>query len=216
MELDFWHARWEAGQIGFHQDEVNRHLTEFWPKLDCAKGSKVFVPLAGKSLDILWLLGEGYKVVANELSETAVKAFFSENKLEATQSTDGEFEKWEMEDLTFYQGDFFDLDPEHLSDIHAVYDRASLIALPPEMRTVYASHLVDILPLGTKTLLVTLDYDQEEMSGPPFSVSAQEVDTLFSSSLSITGLYEANSLAESPQFQKAGVTQMWEKVFLME
>ena len=48
MDAAFWHQRWQAGQIGFHQDAPTPLLLRHWPTLQVPAGGKVFVPLAGK------------------------------------------------------------------------------------------------------------------------------------------------------------------------
>ena len=55
MNPDFWRERWENREIGFHRDAAHPYLTRFWPTLGIAPGSRVFVPLCGKSNDLLWL-----------------------------------------------------------------------------------------------------------------------------------------------------------------
>ena len=174
MEVDFWHDRWEKNLTGFHLDEVNPHLRENWAALNLKSGSRVFVPLCGKSLDLLWLADQGYEVVGIELSPLAVKAFFSENGLEAKLTHIDGLEYWQSDNISLFCGDFFSLTTEILGTIDAVYDRASLIALPPAMRKDYAAKLTELAQTAPK-LLVTLEYDQSKMDGPPFSVSQEEV-----------------------------------------
>ena len=41
----------------------------------------VFVPLCGKSLDMVWLLEQGFSVTGCEISELAVQQFFTENSI---------------------------------------------------------------------------------------------------------------------------------------
>jgi thiopurine S-methyltransferase len=47
------------------------------------------------------------------------------------------------------------------------------------MREQYATHLKRILPKDCHGLLITLDYDQAQMDGPPFAVLDDEVQRLF-------------------------------------
>ena len=116
MTPEFWHQRWQRGEIGWHSDAVNRHLTEYWPRLGVPAGACVLVPLCGKSLDMLWLAGEGYVVVGVELSEQAVAAFFDENGLNAavTDLAPHPFRRWSVDEITLLVGDFFDLSTETL------------------------------------------------------------------------------------------------------
>ena len=213
MQADFWLERWEQNQIGFHEDEINSHLQKFWDGLNIPAESKIFVPLCGKSSDMLWLLSQGYQVFGVELSPLAVKSFFAENNLEARVSDYGVFQRWEMDGLTVFQGNFFDLSSEDLQDCCAIYDRASLIALPVEMRQQYSQHLREIVPALSHTLLVTLEYDQDEMQGPPFSVSKEEVQSLFGTANKIECLFAENILEQNEQFKQRGLTRLVEKAY---
>lgn len=216
MDSVFWHERWQQNQIGFHQDEINAHLTSFWQQLDIPKGSRVFVPLCGKSSDMLWLRAEGYKVVGIELSPLAVESFFVENALEPEVEHLDEFARWSCDDLEILVGDFFHLDANDIGEIHAVYDRASLIALPPEMRPDYVQHLHSLLADGTQTLLVTMEYEQSEMNGPPFAVHEDEVRALYANSSEIEHLLTLDILEESPRFKERGMTHLAEKVYQLK
>jgi thiopurine S-methyltransferase len=62
MEAEFWHERWETGQIAFHKHEYNNHMQAFINHLKLQPGDHILVPLCGKSLDMLWLLNQGYHV----------------------------------------------------------------------------------------------------------------------------------------------------------
>lgn len=80
MEPEFWHQRWEANQIGFHEGQVNAHLARHYAHLELVPGQTVFVPLCGKSVDLRWLADRGSHVLGVELSPIAVGSFFAERK----------------------------------------------------------------------------------------------------------------------------------------
>lgn len=212
MDPSFWHARWQANEIGFHQQEINPHLQRFWPQLGVTGGT-VFVPLCGKSRDMLWLASQGHRVLGVEISPIAAAAFFGENGLDVEPMQEARFVRRQIAELTLLEGDLFDLAPAHLDGVTAVYDRASLIALPPPMRERYAAHMAALLPGGTPVLLVTLDYPQPEMDGPPFAVSASEVAALFGACFDIDSLGGQDILAENPRFQARGLTRLEERVY---
>lgn len=215
MNRDFWQARWDEGRIGFHQDEVNPYLERYWPSLGVAPGTTIFVPLCGKSRDMLWLRDQGYSVVGVEIVPRAVEAFFAENALAATHHQHGAFTLWESEGIKIFQGDFFDLTATEVVDIGAVYDRASLIALPPAMRQSYAAHLRAILPDNMNVLLITMDYVQAEMGGPPFAVTEQEVAALYQDYFKIDQVCSEDILAVTPRFQEQGLSRLLEKVYVL-
>ena len=215
MNKDFWLERWEREEIGFHQNEVNPHLREFWTELHLAPDSAVFVPLCGKSQDMLWLREQGHQVLGVELSTIAVQTFFKESGYTPQRIIDGKFEQCEADGIRVLCGDFFDLSENEMSQVSAVYDRASLIALPPEMRARYVRHLVGILPEETQILLITVDYPQQEMQGPPFSVSCGEVEELYREHADVRLLAHPDVLAQNPRFQQRGLSRLVENSYLL-
>ena len=215
MKKEFWLERWERAEIGFHQNEVNPYLLQYWPELHAAQGGEVFVPLCGKSLDMVWLREQGHTVLGVELSAIAVRDFFSEQGKSPTHVKREKFEQCEADGIRILCGDLFDLSKADMANVHAVYDRASLVALPPEMRARYARHLVDILPAGAQVLLVTFDYPQEQMPGPPFAVSVAEVQALYSPYADVRLLAQQDILEREPRFKARGVTRMQENIFLL-
>ena len=216
MKAEFWLQRWKQNQIGFHQQEINTHLREFWGSMELPPGSLVFVPLCGKSRDMLWLRGQNFSVLGVEISPIAVQSFYAENQLQAKITRCGPFERWDSDKLAILCGDVLDLRAQDLATVAGVYDRASLIALPLNMRPIYTRHLHNILPATAKILLVTLEYQQEEMQGPPFSVYEEEVRDLYSDGYTITHLSDKNVLQEHPRFRDRGLTQLRSKVFCLE
>jgi thiopurine S-methyltransferase len=181
MEAEFWHKRWKNKEIEFHKDEPNSYLTEYWKHLNIPETSSVFVPLCGKSNDLLWLADQGHNVVGVELSEIAVQEFFNAAHLSPKITKQNDLLLFETPHISIYCGDYFSIKYNYLSDIGAFYDRGSLVALPPQMRTDYAKHLDQILPSPVRGLLVTMEYNQELMPGPPFCVKPPEVRRLFKS-----------------------------------
>lgn len=214
MDAAFWLQRWLEDRIGFHQSQVNPFLKQYWAALDHAPGREVFVPLAGKSLDMLWL-AERAPVLGVELSPKAVEDFFRENALTVESSNDGPFSVCQSESLKLYCGDFFDLEAEQLTQVGSVYDRAALIAMPESMRGAYVEKLSALLAPGTAMLLVTLDYDQPAMNGPPFAVGEAEVQARFAAQWRIRKLDESDVLAREARFRERGLSYMNERVYLL-
>jgi thiopurine S-methyltransferase len=215
MKKDFWLERWERAEIGFHQDEINPYLRQHWQDLHLARGGEVFVPLCGKSLDMVWLREQGVFVLGVELSPIAVHEFFSEKGQTPQRVHSEKFASYIADGICLSCGDFFDLSKADLAQVGAVYDRASLVALPPEMRERYARHLASTLPAGTQILLITFDYPQEQMPGPPFAVSVNEVEALYRDYAEIRLLVQQDVLEQNKRFQQRGVTRMQENVFLL-
>jgi thiopurine S-methyltransferase len=214
MKKDFWLERWEKKEIGFHQNEVNPHLLKYWQEVNSTEAGEVFVPLCGKTLDMVWLRELGHSVFGVELSDIAVREFFHENGYADRLLTDESH--FIADNIRIRCGDFFELTQEDLKQVKAVYDRASLVALPPAMRDQYVQHLIHILPGGTEILLVTFDYPQEQMSGPPFAVSAEDVERLFAPHAEIRLLASIDVLPDNPRFQARGVTRLQENIYLLK
>ena len=212
MKADFWHNRWENELTGFHLDEVNPHLKANWSFLKLEQNSRIFVPLCGKTLDLIWLAEQGFQVVGVELSALAAEAFFTENNLAVKKSQVDGFILWQSEKISLFCGDFFNLSTKILGEVDAVYDRASLIALPPAMRQDYATMLMDLTPSASK-LLITLEYDQSKMDGPPFSVSQSEVEALYQARYEIQQHVAQDVLDENERFRQKGLDFMNECVY---
>lgn len=212
MDPQFWHERWELNEIGFHQPHAHPWLSEHWPKVFPGTG-QVFIPLCGKSLDMLWLRQQGHSVLGVELSPLAVASFFAEQSLPVdTRQMDG-FQASASDGIEILCGDFFDLQAKHLARAQAVYDRAALIALPNGLQARYAAHLLDILPHRPPILLVTLEYDPAEMDGPPFSTSGQTVEELFGRAYQIECLSSKAVLEESPGLKNRGLSSLTENAY---
>lgn len=215
MEPAFWHKKWADNQIGFHQAQASPYLQRYWPALGLPAGSRVLAPLCGKSLDLAWLAGQGHRVLGIELSRRAVEDFFLERGLAAQVSQHGAFEAWRSGDVEIWCGDFFALQADDVADCAALYDRAALIALPPAMREHYRALLSQLMPAGGQGLLVTLDYDQSLLAGPPFAVADAEVRQGFAGWQA--DVLEANELIEeSPKFQQAGMASLLERVYRLQ
>ncbi|MFK0094905.1 thiopurine S-methyltransferase [Pseudomonas sp. NPDC090592] len=212
MEPAFWHKRWADNQIGFHQGQVNPYLQAHWPTLALAPGGRVLVPLCGKSLDLAWLAGQGYRVLGVELSRRAVEGFFREHGLEPEVREQGAFEVWRHGDVELWCGDFFALRAEDVGDCVGLYDRAALIALPAPMRAGYMQLLSALLPARCRGLLVTLDYDQSLLDGPPFSVGDEEVRQGLAG-WQLDELEAVEMIQDSPKFLQAGASSLLERVY---
>ena len=193
---ELWQQCWRDRQTGFHQQATNDLLIRFWPTLGLKPAERVFVPLCGKSLDLLWLAAQGHAVIGVELSPIAVQAFFEENGMVASRSQHGSFTRWQSGGLEILCGDFFDLAATDLGDIAAVFDRASLTALPEDIRHAYLAHLRKILPKNCPMFLLTTEEpDEDETEDQDFAV-ADEITNLYAEAFEI-GLHHVESVYEA-------------------
>ncbi|HEY8537794.1 MAG TPA: thiopurine S-methyltransferase [Steroidobacteraceae bacterium] len=214
MDTDFWLERWNRHEIGFHQSQVNPYLVRHWPALGIANGATVFVPLCGKSLDMRWLHEQGHEVLGIDIARTACTEFFEEWGMTPRVERRGAFEYFTSSGIALLCGDFFNLQRADLANVHVVYDRAALNALPSGMREAYAAKLEVVLPLKAPILLITTDYDQQEMRGPPFAVGEAEIQRLFAHwHIELLETADVTDLPESARFRQRGLTRLLERVY---
>ena len=217
MEIDFWLERWSRGETGFHQDLINPYLGYYYgekgPPPERRSGLRVFVPLCGKSKDLWWLRQSGYDSVGVECSDLAVEQFFEEQQMDFTRQNLNDHVSYKADRLEILLGDFFTLQADDIGEITDIYDRASLIALPKEMRRQYVDKITELQKPGTRTLLITLTYPESEMDGPPFSVSEQEVNELYRDNFKVEKLAAKNILENEPGFKQRGLTSLTETAY---
>ncbi|WP_298811538.1 thiopurine S-methyltransferase [uncultured Psychrobacter sp.] len=217
MNPEFWQKRWQEGRIGFNQSTVNSLLIEYFNRLNLTAGSRIFVPLCGKSIDMVWLATQGYDVVGVELVETAVQAFFAEQNIQPTvyQQADNPTIKYYQgqlsgQTITLWVADIFALTAKDIGIINAVYDKAALIALPADMRMRYSeqvrklsndtSKVNDTDNKITPYLLLTLNYDQCKKNGPPFSIDDEQIQQYYGQHYQISELAsEPTSVGSTPE-----------------
>jgi len=195
-----WLQCWRNQRIDFNQKSVNPLLIQFWPALDLARGSRVFVPLCGTSLDLIWLAEQGHEVIGVELSSIAVRAFFQENHLQPTRRKMGKFTLWEHGRLRILCGDYFSLTQGDLGRIDMVYDRAALTALPEDIRHLYVAHLRIIVSETTKVfLLTTEDAEENDTFDQAFGV-AEEIKALYSENFDIELTHVESIFENDPEW----------------
>jgi thiopurine S-methyltransferase len=213
MNQEFWHELWEHNEIGFNQQQPNSFLKQYFNQLRLKKADKFFVPLCGKSIDMIWLVEQGYKVTGIELSLIACESFFNDNHISYNVIQDGEFAIFQSENITLLCGDFFKLSRERLGQIEAVYDRAALIALPQDLRKLYVNHLMQLIEPVTLIFLITMQYNQTEMKGPPFSVSQEEIGLLYEG-CNIQQLAEKEIQIIPEHLKERGLKSMTEQLYV--
>mgnify|MGYP000380308796 CR=1 FL=1 len=187
MKQEFWHERWAAQQIGFHNAEAHPMLVEFLPHFKLSMGDRVLVPLCGKTLDIHWLLAAGFRVVGVELVESAIVSLFDELGVTPIINKDGSLTRYSAEDIDIFVGDIFALTAEQVGTVDFVYDRAALVALPKDMRARYSPQ-VGVLSGYAPQMLIVFEYEQEKMAGPPFAIFNEEIQSNYGGNYSIVEL----------------------------
>lgn len=218
MDSEYWLQRWRDGRTGWHHQDVMPLLEKHWPALRVPAGTQVMVPLCGKTLDMPWLAQQGLSVLGIELSPLAVQAFLAENRLQAGRREDRDGAHYTVTNaprgaLEIINGDVFGVARGTLAGCGAFYDRAAMIALPADLRTRLADEVYAQLPAGARGLLITLDYPEGQMQGPPFSVDEAEVQRLFDAQWTVERLERRDILASQPSFKDNGVTALHTTVY---
>jgi thiopurine S-methyltransferase len=213
MQADFWHQKWQKNEIGFHLPDANLLLVKYFSKLQLKKGARVFLPLCGKTLDIAWLLAQGYRVAGAELSVIAIEDLFKSLNITPNIKTLSEIKHYSAANIDIFVGDIFKVSPAMLGAVDAVYDRAALVALPNEMRKLYTTHLQTLsnreTPLNhVPQLLICFEYDQTLHAGPPFSISADEVKQHYQTNYEVI-LLASEMLAGGLKAQTPALENVW-------
>ena len=208
MKHEFWHDKWQKNEIGFHLNQPHSLLVKYIDSLNLEKKNRIFLPLCGKSLDIHWLLAQGYHLIGIDLSPIAIEELMAELAIPFTERKLEKLTHYHHPQIDLFVGDFFELTSSNIGKIDAIYDRAALVALPEEMRTDYAQHLMQISNQATQ-LLISFEYDQSVMAGPPFSISPQQLKDYYSKQ------YQLQLLDSQTELLK-GKVDAEEKVWLLK
>lgn len=210
MEAQFWKKAWDEGRIGFHRGEFHPELLKYFPLLEAKGEQSILVPLCGKTLDITWLSHQELYVTGLELCQKAVLEYFKDHAIE---NYEVEENTYTHQNITLEVGDFFNHNRESGYDF--IYDRAAIVALPPEMRTRYAKKCLELLRPQGKSLLIAFEYDQSKIDGPPFNVSEEEINSLFGKEAKVELLDTQSEKPKNPKFQEAGLERFTQKVYLI-
>jgi len=212
--MNLWESRWHEDRIGFHLKEVNPYLIRFSDQLLYQNPDRVFVPLCGKTLDLCWLSKNTKKVIGIEFVNKAVKDFFVENNIHYLIQQGDNLTKFSSKYIDIFHGDFFELKPVNTAPFKAIYDRASIVAIEKFDRKKYVDHLISFLDKKGRILLITIEYNQNQMTGPPYSVTPKEILSLFAPWCSLK-LLETSDILDD-RFRKKGLSHLLEHVFLIE
>lgn len=175
---------------------LERYFERVW-----TKPSRVLVPLCGKAHDLQWLAERESPpaVVGVEFVDEAAAAFFAERSIVPERR--GRIRSAHGVDIV--SGDFFSVEPPEVGGVFdAIYDRAAMVALPPEMRGAYVQHLRSLAGPGARVLLITFVHNLG--GGPPFSIEADEVHRRYEGAH--VELLEDTDILEGSSFATRGAT----------
>lgn len=217
MELSYWQSRWRKNNIGWHMAEVYPQLPALWPSLSIKENARVLVPLCGKNLDMNWLAEQGCHVIGVEISQKALEEFISNHPEPFSKETSHNFTIYRSESIELWNGDFLNLPTHNIPAPDLIYDKTSIVALPPKMRAQYTSKVLELCGRDTQILLQTFEYNQDEMEGPPFSVNKNEIRQWYDKWFDLHLLREQSKFEDVRQFQQRGLSSYFtEKVYHLE
>lgn len=248
--LKSWEERWAVNKINWHLENVNPHLKNHLAQLVDPKasvaggmGPRVLVPLCGKTVDMVFLSRQGYRVVGVEGVRKAVEEFAKEFGLRvptakgptmhvnfppevdaqrfrghAVLIAAAEQSRREPPPpVILVEGDFLELgevEAKTLVPFEAAFDRGSLVAIEPDDRARYASALTHLMASGGRVLLVAVEHDGfGPKKGPPYEVSEADVRHLFGRHFEIQHLGTVDALNDN--LRERGASRFEESVYLL-
>lgn len=215
MNKKNWLEKWKKKETKFDQMQVNPYLIKYEKIFESLEGKKIFIPLCGKSIDILWFLTHGAEVIGVEFSEVAIETFLSENNLIYKKVDKHPFIFYHADSLKFICGDLFQLEKNDVGEFDWIYDRASLIALDDMARVQYANKIFQLSSNQSKMFLITLSYGTTTLEPPPYSVTDEEVYSLFSKNFQIATLSKNENMDIMPHLIQAGFPNLNDRVYLL-
>ena len=206
----YWTDSWKEGNTGWHREEVNEYLIKYVDELTGGRSNiRVFLPLCGKSVDMLWLADQGHTVVGVELAKQGIESFFTENNLnftvESVKMAAGgepvEVYKCKEKQITIFCCDLFTLKEEDVGGkFDAIWDRGSLVAIVPsagDRGKRYTKKMHSLLANDGNYMLESLYYEVDRGSQPPASISDELRNEIYGEDFETKEL-EVNRLGEDP------------------
>lgn len=206
MEASFWFKSWDLGGFytSFHRPDIHPYVLQYMNPEEI-EGKNILVPLCGKTVDMMYLSQFANQVIGVEIVEKAIMQFFEENNLSYEHPDE---ETYISGNITILKTDFMALTKERIGKIDWILDRASLVALPYEMRVDYMKTLDRISEVGTKQLVVTLEYFPLIHSAP-FCITPEEVENYY-------GAGHVINHVEKPNLPNHGMVRKWGLDYLIE
>ncbi|MRX28461.1 thiopurine S-methyltransferase [Kangiella sp. HZ709] len=177
MDYHFWDTCWQRASQPFHLSEAHPFLRRYLYLLD--NKEKLLLPLSGKSVDPIFLAQNNIHSTSIEFNPSAIDNFIIDSELSFKRKTFEQKKCYDFGDFDIWLADFFDIETKDIGKFSQVFDRAALVALPKELRDKYIKHLKSLLQPKATILMVTMDYEEGEMSGPPFYIAQNELTELF-------------------------------------
>jgi thiopurine S-methyltransferase len=189
-------------------------LPDLWERRSLKSPARVLVPLCGNSPDLHWLAEQGHSVIGIDVSAKALQQVMQEQSAKFSKDSSHGFTIYRSERMELWEGDFLKLPISKIPALDLIYDKAAIVALPPDMRADFAQKVLQLCNQGTQMLVQAFEYEQHEMSGPPFSVDTDEINSHYNHRFSIDLMHEQSKLEDMGKFQQRGLSSYFiEKVY---
>ena len=196
---EYWTDRWKKGKTDWHREEVHNILFKYVDELTGGRSNlRVFLPLCGKSVDMLWLADQGHTVVGVELAKQAIESFFTENnltfKVESVKMTasgePAEVYKCNEKNITIFCCDLYTFEEEDAGGkFDAIWDRGSLSAIVPSANGKrYTKKMHSLLAHHGNCIVETHYYEVDRGGKPPASISDELRNELYGEDFTIKEL----------------------------
>ena len=207
---EYWLKRWENNDIEWQRDTVNKFLIKYIDELTSGRSNlRVFVPLCGKTIDMLWLADQGHSVVGVEVAKLGIESFFEENsltfsveKVKLAAAVDlVDVYKCVEKQITIFCCDLFALTEEDVGGrFDAIWDRGSLSTMQPAVGNRgkrYTKKMRSLLAADGRQLLESHYYEMDRGIRPPASIPDELRNEIFGEDFIIKKL-EVEKLGEDP------------------
>ncbi|GFR60726.1 thiopurine S-methyltransferase [Elysia marginata] len=192
--VKYWQQRYDGGDTYWLRKEATAMLVKHYNKLNPeGKAQNMLLPLCGKSVDLDWLSSQGVPLVVGVdcllavLREVSVRSGQSWIQTQVSESG-SDFQLLERSDgkMKLYSGDMLRFSTEIAGTFDAMWERGSLIILPPTDINKYAELLKSLLNPGGRILLESIEFDKDAidpatdyMPFPPFPYFPKDIRLLF-------------------------------------
>ncbi|XP_075777307.1 thiopurine S-methyltransferase [Pelodiscus sinensis] len=214
-----WQQKWTMRNIGFHREQVHPILRKYLDVLLNGRSRlRIFFPLCGKAVEMKWLADMGHSVIGVELSECALKEFFTEQNLPYSEepvpgNSGAKVFKSTSGNISLYCCSIYDVNSAIVGKFDGIWDRGSLVAINPCDRERYANLMLSLMERSCCYLMVTVLYDANKHKGPPFYVPDTEIKSLFGKFCEIKDLEKVDDFSD--KHRAWGLDYFLEVIYLL-
>ncbi|MFH7244013.1 MAG: methyltransferase domain-containing protein [Spirulina sp.] len=175
-----WERRYQEGSTRWDLGQAAPGLQALLADDQTPAPGRAMVLGAGRGHDALLLASHGFAVTAVDFAPSAIRAM-AEQAAAVNLS------------ITLLEQNIFDLVPEWAGQFDYVVEHTCFCAIAPNLRPAYSKLAADLLVPGGELLAVFFTHSRG--GGPPFGISLQELQEIFSPYFAVDSLHPvANSI----------------------